>query len=71
MPTVMLSDQEWQSVVQILGNALAPWVVTHPLLTKISQQLQARPAAAQPGTAMKGEEREAGEADTMPPHMNG
>ena len=35
---VSLSDQEWQAIINILGDA--PWKVAHPLLMKIGGQLR-------------------------------
>lgn len=40
MPSVDLSDQEWNSVMAIIGEA--PWKVAHPLLMRIGQQLRAQ-----------------------------
>jgi hypothetical protein len=40
MPTVELSDTEWQQLINILGTTKEhPWVMTNPLLMKIGQQL--------------------------------
>ena len=39
---VNLEDKEWQQIIQIVSNAMAPWVVTNPILMKITQQLHAR-----------------------------
>jgi hypothetical protein len=38
MPVVDLSDQEWNQVMGILGEA--PWRVSNPLLMRIGGQLQ-------------------------------
>jgi hypothetical protein len=38
MPSVELSDQEWQQVINII--AMQPWTQANPLLMKIGQQLQ-------------------------------
>jgi hypothetical protein len=46
MPSVDLSDQEWNSVMAIIGEA--PWKVAHPLLMRIGQQLQAQKQPAPP-----------------------
>jgi hypothetical protein len=40
MPTVELSDQEWQQVINMI--AMQPWTQANPLLMRIGQQLQAR-----------------------------
>jgi hypothetical protein len=37
--TVDLSEQEWSQAIAIL--ATGPWNVANPLLTRITQQLQA------------------------------
>jgi hypothetical protein len=49
MPSVTLSDEEWQRVWNILINAPVPWVLSNPLLLQISKQLgaQAVPASYQ------------------------
>ena len=38
MPTVDLSEQEWQQVLAIIANA--PWNVANPLLMKLGNQLR-------------------------------
>ena len=41
MQSVTLSEQEWQSLIGVVANAVgSPWTVTNPLLMKIGQQLQ-------------------------------
>lgn len=47
MPAVMLTEQEWQALVNVLANSTgSPWVVTHPLIAKIGEQLRAQPLPA-------------------------
>lgn len=36
---VDLDHQDWQQVVNILGSANAPWIVTNPLILRITQQV--------------------------------
>ena len=38
MAIVELSDQEWNQVINILGDA--PWKISNPLLMRIGGQLQ-------------------------------
>lgn len=40
MPSVNLTDQDWQQVMAAIGET--PWRIAHPLLLKIGQQLQAQ-----------------------------
>jgi hypothetical protein len=59
MPTVELSDQEWQQLINILGTTKEhAWVTTNPLLMKIGNQLQARQAPQQVGIAPEGNGKE-------------
>lgn len=46
---VELSEQEWQQLLFVLGNAEGKginWSLTNPLLMKIGQQLQAQATAS-------------------------
>lgn len=36
---VDLEQQDWQQVVNILGSANAPWIITNPLILRITQQI--------------------------------
>lgn len=45
---IELNDQEVQNLIQILTNSTGmPWVMTHPLIIKISAQQQEAQAAMQ------------------------
>jgi hypothetical protein len=45
MPTVELSEQEWQAVINLIAQA--PWHQANPLLMKIGQQLQTQQQQSQ------------------------
>jgi outer membrane lipopolysaccharide assembly protein LptE/RlpB len=46
---VDLEREEWQNVINILGTAKESWVITNPLIAKLTQQLQRQLNAAQEG----------------------
>jgi hypothetical protein len=50
MPSVELTDQEWQQVINMI--ATQPWTQANPLLMKIGGQLQARQAVQQAGVGV-------------------
>ena len=47
MPTVTLTEHEWQTLINVLaGSTGAPWTMTNPLLMKLGEQLRAQAASA-------------------------
>lgn len=49
MPSIDLSEQEWNQVMAIIGDA--PWKIAHPLLMRMGQQLQAQRQPPVPASA--------------------
>lgn len=47
MPSVELTDQEWQQVINMI--ATQPWTQANPVLMKIGQQLQQQATIKQTG----------------------
>jgi hypothetical protein len=48
MPSVELTDQEWQQVITIIGTKCT-WAEANPLLMKIGQQLTRQASIKQTG----------------------
>lgn len=52
MPSVELTEQEWQQLMALLAEA--PWRVANPLLMRIGQQLNAQTTPKQPAPRADG-----------------
>lgn len=52
---VDLDQQDWQQVVNILGSANAPWIVTNPLILRITQQINKQTQSKQNSIAATGD----------------
>jgi hypothetical protein len=54
MPSVDLTDEEWQKIMAILSGA--PWNVANPLLMKIGGQLSRKALVGRDGAAQQMQE---------------
>lgn len=53
---VRLEKREWQQIVNVLATVNLPWIVVHPLLTKIAGQVELNmPQQQQQNLPLKGD----------------
>lgn len=55
MIQVELDYKDWQQVINLLGSANAPWIITNPLILRIVKQVETKKQPDQTNITLKGD----------------